>query len=134
MIKLDDESELYIITVQALRGLWCFNTALWMCLSRLSTLTKEHALSIFYTINQENTEIFYWGRNLQGRTRKGPKPLGPNWKRAETSGIHPGRVLLSLTSYVRYVICWHFKTEIDPFCTVIFRKCKLKVRIYRNDW
>ena len=37
---------------------------------------KEHALSIFYTINQENTEIFLRGRNLRSRTGKGPKPLG----------------------------------------------------------
>ena len=31
---------------------------------------------MFYTINQEILKFFYSGRNLQGRTEKGPKPLG----------------------------------------------------------
>ena len=30
----------------------------------------------FIHINNENTVILCWGRNLQGRTGKGPKPLG----------------------------------------------------------
>ena len=44
-------------------------------------LIKEHALSILYTIYQENIEIFLLG----------PKPPGPNRERAETSWGRTGK-------------------------------------------
>ena len=83
------------VTVRTLQGLWYFTTTLCMYLQRLSTFKLLKNMSFFYILYiliKKILKILYWGQNLQGQTGKGPKPLGPNRKRAETSGIpwiHP---------------------------------------------
>ena len=74
-----DKSEHFIITVRTLQGLWYFTTTLCMYLQRLSTFKLLKNMSFFYILYKlikKILKILYWGRNLQGRTGKGPKPLG----------------------------------------------------------
>ena len=50
-----------------------------MYLQRLSTFKLLKNMPFFYILYiliKKILKILYWGRNLQGRTGKGPKPLG----------------------------------------------------------
>ena len=68
-----DKSEHFIITVRTLQGLWYFTTTL-LCMYLQRLLLKN--MPFLYMLIKKILKIFYWGRNLQGRTGKGPKPLG----------------------------------------------------------
>ena len=81
-IDLISQNINFIITVRTLQGLWYFTTTLCnLCIYRdyfktFKLLKNMPFFYILYILIKKILKILYWGRNLQGRTGKGPKPLG----------------------------------------------------------